>query len=464
MKAQSNTETPVERIPLKSRSITSIGNETTRAALSLFPDDTQLLLDETQRDQGLDLDPLTDAFKQGKWKDSEAAKVVVAYALHLKQSQTVDVKTLARWVLHHPNDSEQTIECLNTSPPEEIEIIKLLSRAGSQKVVFLATWRLTQADVVLKKVIANTEATERILSRELRAHPMNMVHRNIIETYILKNSNNEAFLVEKKLSDVLSDEWRSKGVHEAANLLFDIGKALKFLHDKGLVHGDVKPDNLGKRGESYVLLDFGICREATAYTPDATPTGSLRTRAPELLEAGTLKDPEKVDIWALGATVFNSIKGRFPLIGESEKIPRISTPEPRSEFEQVLKARVQNEWDKWVNFDDIPDSIGMILKRMLERDPAKRITAKEVIEIAKNELSAFIRSDSVDGEALARFSPVEELEQIQQYFNSYSEMAELLPLVKKKAIKDRLSELSKTAGFGDDEKTAINRLNELVNK
>jgi len=465
MKNQPNkTTTSFERIPPKSRSITSIGDQTTNAAVLLFPKNDQLLLDNSHVDDGLDLDPLTDAFKQGKWTDAEAANVVSAYASLINEGKIIDVKTLARWVFHHPNDSEQTIECLNTSPPDEIEIIKVLSRAGSQKVVFLATWRLTQADVVLKKVIANTEATERILSRELRAHPMNMVHQNIIETYILKNSANESFLVEKKLSDVLYDGWRSKGIHEAANLLFDIGKALKFLHDKGLVHGDVKPDNLGKRGESYVLLDFGICREKAAYTPESTPTGSLRTRAPELLMGNTLEEPEKVDVWALGATVYNSIKGRFPLIPESEKIPRISTPEQRSQFEQVLKARVENEWDKWVNFEDIPDSIGSILKRMLEKDPSIRISAKEVIEHAKGDLYAFIRSVSVYGEASARFSPVEELSQINQYLNSYKDMAGLLPLTKKKTIQDRLVELGKAVGFGDEERRTISRLNELVSK
>jgi len=450
----------IQHIPPRSRSITSIGDLTTKAATRLFPENPPLIFVEND---GLDLDPLTNAFKQAKWTDEEAAKVVSSYADVLNAGREMDVKALARWVLHHSNDSEQVNECISSIPPKEIEIIKVLSRAGSQKVVFLATWRLTQADVVLKKVIASTEATERILSRELRANPLNMVHRNIIETHILRNARDEAFLVEKKLPEVLSDEWSSKGIHEAANLLFDIGKALKFLHDKKLVHGDVKPDNIGKSGDTYVLLDFGICREWSAFAPETTPTGSLRTRAPELLENQIPSDPGKIDVWALGATLFNALKGRFPLIAEDETVPRISKPDKRTEFEEILLRRVRDEWAKWVQFQEVPESMGSILKQMLERDPAKRVSAKDVLDIARQELSAFIRSDSVRGEAIARFSPIEELSQIRQYLEATQEMPKILPTTKRRMLKDRLVELGKTLGSAEtSEKQTIGRLCELL--
>ena len=55
------------------------------------------------------------------------------------------------------------------------------------------------------------------------------------------------------------------------------------MHQLGLVHGDIKPDNIGKKEGRFVLLDFGICRSAEKFTADTTATGSLRTRAPELL-------------------------------------------------------------------------------------------------------------------------------------------------------------------------------------
>src|SRR5690606_34584918 len=141
-------------------------------------------------------------------------------------------------------------------------------------------------------------------------------------------------------------------------------------------------------------------------------------RSPELLTGADLELPEMIDVWALGATVYNSIKGRFPLVGEREVIPRVSLPIDREKFEKILKARVENEWNKWVTFDDIPDSIANILKPMLARDPTQRLPAREVSARSQADLAAFIRQDSVRGAAAARYSPVEELHQLQQYLNS----------------------------------------------
>src|SRR5882724_3921406 len=87
----------VQHIPPKSRSITSIGDATTKAATRLFPDSALLFVEN----EGIDLDPLTNAFKQAKWTDEEAAKVVSTYADAVTSGSATDVKALARWVLHH---------------------------------------------------------------------------------------------------------------------------------------------------------------------------------------------------------------------------------------------------------------------------------------------------------------------------------------------------------------------------
>lgn len=187
----------------------------------------------------VDLTELAEAFRKAKWTDAQAAKLIDAYSQAFHSGNRIEPKLLTRWVLAHENDAEAVLECVNVVPPDEIEVLRVLSRAGSQKLVFLGTWRLTLEDVVLKKVIAPDSHAEEILSRELRSNPLNMVHPNIIETYFIPNRKGERFLVEKRLPLVLDDNWRAKGVHEAANLLFDIAKALKFLHDKGLVHGRV---------------------------------------------------------------------------------------------------------------------------------------------------------------------------------------------------------------------------------
>lgn len=203
-----------------------------------------------------------------------------------------------------------------------------------------------------------------------------MKHRNIIETFYFQNTIGGDFFVEEFLPVVLNDSWQSNGIKEAANLLHDVGNALKFLHEElHLVHGDVKPDNIGKKDDDYILLDFGICRPKNVFANETEATGSLRTRAPELFISGKYEEPEKVDIWAIGASVFNALTGRFPLYKKEEVPPRISHPKERDQFEEVLKERIINEYDKWVNIEEVPQELRKIIKSCLEFEPEKRYKA-----------------------------------------------------------------------------------------
>lgn len=272
----------LESIPVKARALTAIGDATFQAVEHLVTGSQSTLFPVEVTEDYTDL---AAAFQKNNWSDEESATLINAYAKERERGRQVDLSALTRWVLAHHNDADAVIECLMLEPPEEVELLRRLSRQGSQKRVFLATWRLRQQEVVLKQVIGPAESAARIVARELQAYPLNLSHPNIIETYALHNAKGEVFLVERLVPEVLNDTSPYKGVHETANLLYDVAKALKFLHDNGLVHGDVKPDNIGHRGDDYVLLDFGICRPKHLFTPTVTPTGSIRTRAPEFADS-----------------------------------------------------------------------------------------------------------------------------------------------------------------------------------
>jgi serine/threonine protein kinase len=450
--------TPLEAIPQRARALTVFGNLSTKAMHDLYYAPQGSLFPP---DDDPDFLELADALRKRKWDDASVALLIQAYGRSLQVGGFLDLKTIARWVLAHHSgaDVQAVIDCMEIRPPEEIDIIKVLSRKGSQKIVFLASWRLRQQEVVLKKILGSQESVERILSRELAPHPLSMVHPNIIETHILKNSHGESFLVERKLQVVLSDQWRANGIHEAANLLFDIANALKFLHDNQRVHGDVKPDNIGKRGDHYVLLDFGICRPRSEFTPDASPTGSIRTRAPELLDSHAYEEPEKADVWALGATVYNAVLGRFPLISvkESREIPRVSSPEERKDFESMVMRRVRSEWSQWVTFDGIPSPLREILVQMLDRDVGARLSASDLVRRAEAELSAFLRLSSVNANHSGRFSPAEELDQIRRYMSAGTHR-KLLPVNRRQQLAARLSDLRSVPGFDDVARRTIDDL------
>jgi len=106
------------------------------------------------------------------WTDAEAARVVERTIEDLISGTKLDVSSLARWVRQHPNNADAVIDCMSVEAPEELSIIKVLSRAGSQKLVFSGTWRLTQSRVVVKKLTGSNAA--KVLSRELITNPLSM--------------------------------------------------------------------------------------------------------------------------------------------------------------------------------------------------------------------------------------------------------------------------------------------------
>ena len=391
---------------------------------------------------------MAEAMKIG-WSDSESAAVICAVRDRLRSEAWLDIAALQRWIQVHPGDSSSVIDCISADPPEGVNILKVLSRAGSQKLVFLASWQIAQKQVVLKRFRGSNG---RILQRETQTHPLSMAHPNIIETHLLQNKKGEHFLLERRLPLVLNDEWRSNGVQEAANLLRDISSALAFLLEQGLVHGDIKPDNIGFENGRYILLDFGICRPQAAFQSDATPTGSLRTRAPELI-MGQEKHSDLSDIWALGATVFNALLGRFPLFDANETPPRVSEPSKRDEFEELLRNRVQEEWDRRIDLSLIHAPLRSLLGSMLELNPQSRIKAQQLLQKAEAELSAVLRFR----EGATCISASQEIEQLTRFLPDTSILA-LLPEAQRQSLRSKIDELHASKGLPPDRLSELNAI------
>lgn len=88
--------------------------------------------------------------------------------------------------------------------------------------------------------------------------------------------------------------------HLGILLARDLSAALSFCHERGIAHVDIKPDNilLSKRGE-FLLTDFGHAVPVVASGVSVVG-GTLEYCAPECFEAGVIKYPIKLDMWAMG--------------------------------------------------------------------------------------------------------------------------------------------------------------------
>jgi serine/threonine protein kinase len=122
-------------------------------------------------------------------------------------------------------------------------------------------------------------------------------------------------------------------------ILRDVCDALAYAHSQGVIHRDIKPDNVLISGRHALVSDFGIARALTAATGPLTLTsdgvllGTPQYMAPEQV-AGDANVDHRADIYAVGVLAYELLTGRPPFVGDSPQAiltgHLVQTPTPRS--------------------------------------------------------------------------------------------------------------------------------------
>jgi tRNA A-37 threonylcarbamoyl transferase component Bud32 len=190
---------------------------------------------------------------------------------------------------------------------------------------------------VAVKVIDRGHGAPRV-SREAQA-VARLAHRNIATLYELATDGERAFLVSELIE---GDTLRSLGRHGelsdrvVAEVGADAAAALTHAHRAGVVHRDVKPENiLVSNGGEAKLVDFGIARIAGERTLTATGAvvGTLAYMAPE--QADGLRPGPAADVYSLALTLYEALCGEHPLIREGPAATARAIGEPIATLEQV---------------------------------------------------------------------------------------------------------------------------------
>lgn len=146
--------------------------------------------------------------------------------------------------------------------------------------------------------------------------------------------------------------------------------AIAYLHDKGLVHRDVKLENFCFRGDEaedeIVLIDFGLAKLYEMRNQETAIVGSSYYIAPEIIE-GSYSGPTP-DMWSIGVILFMMLAGRPPFDGSSDfNIMRRTAKGKYHMDDEVWKTEVSSHAQDFV-------------KRCLTLKPADRITGKEALK------------------------------------------------------------------------------------
>lgn len=254
-------------------------------------------------------------------------------------------------------------------------VIREIGSGGMARVyraINMSTRKVVAVKMLKEEYLNDTEFLRRF-DREARAS-LELSHENIVRAYGVGEDNGVPYIVleyveGKTLKDLIQESPSGHlSVQQSIGICSQILDALNYAHAHGIIHRDVKPQNVivTNRGKAK-LADFGIAREVTASTvtfSSKNVIGSVHYISPE--QAKGLPATEESDIYSTGISLYEMLTGTVPFIGDttiSTALMHLSTePEPPRDLNP-----------------SIPPALNDIVLRALEKDPNMRYASAKLM-------------------------------------------------------------------------------------
>jgi len=254
----------------------------------------------------------------------------------------------------------------------QYKIVKLLGEGG-MGAVYEAHDESLDRNVAIKTLLSDVaqdpESRKRFF-REGKA-AAKLRHPHVVEVYGVGIEGEVPYLVMELLDGEslaqLVEREKTLAAERTVDILLPVLSALVTAHEEGVIHRDLKPDNIflqRTRAKTVVpkLLDFGISKVTSAHNSRLTHTSALMGTpyymSPEQARGGKDVSPA-VDQWAMGVILYETLSGVRPITGETvlEILHRIATM-PLVPLEVVAPT--------------VPPELAKVVMRALDREPAAR--------------------------------------------------------------------------------------------
>ncbi len=242
---------------------------------------------------------------------------------------------------------------------------------GGMAVVFKATdllMRRTVAVKILKDEISGDEQSVKRFANEVRAVSM-LSHQNIVNIYDISVRDNIKYIVMEYVDGITLKNYMQHrevlNLREIISYTTQILRALDHAHKKGVVHRDIKPQNIMLLKNGVIrVMDFGIAKLPNAETITMTDKaiGTVYYISPEQVKGGEID--ARSDLYSLGVLLYEMATGRLPFLGETP----VSVALMQVNDQPAAPTEINSH---------IPQGLEQIILRAMEKDPDARYQSAE---------------------------------------------------------------------------------------